>query len=143
MLALLTVLFSLRVVGQFLVVFFSVEWLPPDNEWASGLIPYPILLAFQFVMILGMVKIAADIARGKGFFALVRPHWSSPMIGLSAVYAGSMALRYIFTMVFFPAMRWSGGTIPIFFHFVLAAFLYRWGKFHAHRAIIESPGNAC
>ena len=142
-LALLTGLFSLRVLGQLIVVSFTVDWLPPDKEWASGLIPYPILLAIQLIMIIGMSKVVADVLRVQGFFAVVRPRWSKILIGVSAVYAASMALRYILTMVFFPNMRWSGGAIPIFFHFVLAAFLYTLGKFHGQRPIIESPGSAC
>jgi uncharacterized protein len=66
-LALLTALFSLRVAGQALVVFFSVDWLPPNEEWASGLIPYPALLAIQIVMLIVMIKIASDVWRSTGF----------------------------------------------------------------------------
>ena len=142
-LALLTALFSLRVAGQALVVFFSVDWLPPNEEWASGLIPYPALLTIQIVMIIVMIKIASDVWRGIGFFAKARPFWSRFLIAFSVVYAGSMALRYALTMIFLPEMRWLGGAIPIFFHFVLAAFLYIWGKFAARDAIFARPGDAC
>jgi hypothetical protein len=51
------------------------------------------------------------------------------------MYAAGMALRYVLTMAFQPEMRWLGGAIPIFFHFVLAAFIYTWGRFHSRRAI--------
>ena len=71
-LAFFTLLFFLRVLGQALVVFFSVSWLPSTEHWASGLIPYPTLLAIQLVMLIGMVKIVSDIWRGKGFFAQTR-----------------------------------------------------------------------
>jgi hypothetical protein len=142
-LALLTLLFFFRVLGQALVVFFSVDWLPSSKEWASGLIPYPALLPIQIVMLVVMIKIASDIWRGTGFFAAPRPSWSRFLIGFSAVYAGSMALRYALTMIFLPEMRWLGGAIPIFFHFVLAAFLYIWGKFAARDAIFARPGDAC
>ena len=142
-LALLTSLFCLRVLGQALVGFFSVGWLPSTEAWASGLIPYSFLLTIQMVMLIGMVKIVADVRRGRGYFATKRPTWSRALIGFSAVYAGSMALRYILTMVFFPEMRWLGGAIPISFHFVLAAFVYTWGKFLARGAIFESPRGAC
>ena len=60
-LAILTVLFALRVLGQALVVFFRVDWLPGTEHWFSGVIRYPVLLAVQLVMLPGMVKIAADI----------------------------------------------------------------------------------
>jgi hypothetical protein len=54
---------------------------------------------------------------------------------LQRCVCGSMALRYALTMIFLPEMRWLGGAIPIFFHFVLAAFLYVWGKFVGRDAI--------
>lgn len=142
-LAVLTLLFSLRVSGQALVEFFSVVWLPSMEAWASGLIPYPILLTIQIVMLIGMVKIASDVWRQSGFFATAPASWSRFLIGCSAVYAGSMAVRYILTMILRPEMRWLGGTIPIFFHFVLAAFLYTWGKFLARQAIFARPDSAC
>jgi len=41
-----------------------------------------------------------------------------------------MASRYVVRMYRRPGERWFGGTIPIVFHFVLAAFLFTWGKYH-------------
>ena len=66
-LALLTLLFFLRVLGQALVEFFTVDWLPSSEASASGLIPYPILLVIQLVMLIAMVKIASDVWRQSGF----------------------------------------------------------------------------
>ncbi|HEX6438902.1 MAG TPA: hypothetical protein VF182_17330 [Candidatus Binatia bacterium] len=132
-LAILTLLFALRVLGQALVVFFSVDWLPPSEHWFSGLIPYPILLGVQLVMLAVMVKIASEIRRGRGFFAKPRPGCCRFLVACSILYAASMILRYILTMTYRPDMRWFGGTIPIFFHWVLAAFLYTWGNFNSGR----------
>ena len=95
--------------------------------------PYPILLAIQIVMLVIMSKISSDIWRGSGFFAKERPSWSRYLVGFSAIYAGVMVLRYILTMIFLPEMRWLGDAIPIVFHFVLAAFLFTWGRFHSQR----------
>jgi hypothetical protein len=142
-LALLTALFALRVIGQCIVEMFSVQWLPPSSAWASGLIPYPILLAVQIVMLAAMLKIVADVSRERGFGAQPRPAWSRFLIGFSAVYAAAMALRYVLTMIFIPEMRWLGGVIPISFHFVLAAFLYTWARFLDRRAIFASTEPAC
>ncbi len=64
MLALLTTLFFLRVLGQALVASFSVSWLPTMQQWFSGLIPYPVLLTIQIVMMVCMVKISMDIWLG-------------------------------------------------------------------------------
>ncbi len=142
-LAFLTLLFFFRVLGQGLVVFFSVRWLPSAEQWASGLVPYPILLAIQVVMLIVMVEVVSDVWRGKGFFAQKRLRFARFLVGFSAIYATTMVLRYVITMILRPEMRWYGGTIPIFFHFVLAAFLYTWGNFHAREALFARPDSAC
>jgi hypothetical protein len=133
-LALLTSLFFLRVLGQALVAFLGVTWLPSMDQWFSGLIPYSILLAIQLVMLVFMVKITADVWCETGFFAKRRRSWSRFLIGFSAIYAGAMMLRYVLTMTFRPEMRWLGDTIPIFFHFVLAGFIFVLGRYHANAA---------
>ncbi len=129
-LTLLTLLFALRVLGQALVAFFSVRWLPAMEQWFSGLIPYPALLIIQLLMLSLMIKVSREIWRGRGFYAEQRPHWSQFLVRFSALYAGSMVLRYILTMTLQPEMRWFGGAIPITFHFVLAAFIFVLGHYH-------------
>jgi hypothetical protein len=143
LLAVLTLLFFGRVLGQALVAFFSVRWLPAMHGWHSGLIPYSILLAIQLVMLVIMIKISWNISRGSGFFARRQPSWSRYLVGFSAIYAGAMVLRYILTMIFLPEMRWLGGTIPVFFHFVLAAFLFTWGRFHAQPPTFARGSDPC
>jgi hypothetical protein len=142
-LALLTLIFLLRVLGQALVAGFGVTWLPAMEHWHSGLIPYPTLFTIQLLMLIVMTKITRDIWRGTGFFARVRPSWSRFLICVSAIYAGAMALRYVLTMTFYPEMRWFGGTIPILFHFVLAGFLYVVARFHSRAGTFASPESAC
>lgn len=129
-LAFLTLLFFFRVAGQALVYFFGVSWLPTMEHWQSGLIAYPTLLVIQVVMLAAMIKISADIYRGAGHFAKLRPHWSRHLVGFSVLYAAAMALRYILTMAFRPEMRWLGHAIPISFHFVLAGFVFVLGRYH-------------
>jgi len=130
-LAVLTLLFALRVLGQALVAFFSVRWLPSMEQWYSGLVPYPILLVIQLAMVTVMVKISVEISRGAGRFAKQHPSWSPILASFSAIYAGGMALRYVLTMLFRPELHWFGHTIPIFFHFVLAGFIFILGLYHA------------
>lgn len=143
LLAVLTLLFLGRVVGQALVAFLSVRWLPAMHEWHSGLIPYPILLAIQLIMLAFMIQISRDIWRGSGFFGRARPSWSRYLVGFSAVYAGAMMLRYILTMILLPEMRWLGGMIPIFFHFVLAAFVFKWGRFQSSGPHLQEAQDSC
>lgn len=130
-LAFLTLLFSLRVAGQALVYFFGVRWLPAMEHWQSGLIPYQTLLVIQIAMLVGMIKISTDICHGAGYFSKRRPWWAYYLVGFSFLYAAAMVLRYILTMIFRPEMRWFGHTIPIFFHFVLAGFIFILGRYHS------------
>lgn len=133
LLALLTLLFALRVLGQALVAFVGVAWLPVMEQWFSGLIPYPTLLIIQLLMLMLMVKITGEVWRGKGTFAIRRPHWWQFLMKFSAVYAGVMVLRYVLTMTLHPERRWLGDVIPVIFHFVLAGFIFVLGHYH-HRA---------
>lgn len=62
-------LFCFRVLGQVLVTFFDAMFLPPMEEWYSGLLPYPYLLPTQIVIISLLLKVNLDLSRGTGFFA--------------------------------------------------------------------------
>ena len=61
LLAFITVLFAGRVLGQALVAFVGVPWLPPMEQWFSGMIPYPPLLIIQLLMLMLMIKITTAI----------------------------------------------------------------------------------
>lgn len=127
----LTGLFFLRVVGQVLVAFFAVRTLPPMAEWYSGLLPYPILLPVQLVMLAVMARINGNISRGAGLFARPRPKLGRLLGWVSVLYAAAMVLRYVLTMALHPERRWLHGTIPIVFHWVLAGYLWTLGRYHA------------
>ncbi len=133
MLWFLLALFFLRVLGQLLVAIFAPHYLPPMEEWYSGLIPYPILFPVQLLILVVMLKVSADFSRGQGFFVVQRKAMGHCLIWISTLYFTSMVLRYGITMALHPERRWFGGTIPIWFHFVLAGFLYALGHFHYRR----------
>jgi len=127
----LAFLFFLRVIGQALVAYFDVTVLPPMQEWYSGLLPYPILLPIQIVILGLQAKVNGDFTRGTGWAVAPRPAMGRFLLWFSYVYAGSMLLRYVITMGLYPGRRWFGGTIPIFFHWVLAAYLFVLGHYHS------------
>jgi uncharacterized protein len=125
-----TVLLFLRVVGQIVVVRHAPRWLPPMEQWQSGLLPYPVLLAGQAVVLTLMVWISADFSRGAGFF-LQRPQGAArAVLWFSYVYFGGMIVRYVIRMTRRPDQRWLGGTIPSVFHSVVAAFLWTFAIYH-------------
>lgn len=127
---LLASLFLLRVLGQILVASLQVTWLPPMAQWHSGLMPYPMLLPVQVLILMVMMKIGRDFSRGEGFFVRPRRLLGRPLVWFSVLYAASMVLRYVVTMALHPERRWFGGTIPIIFHWVLAGYLFVLGRYH-------------
>jgi hypothetical protein len=126
-------LFFCRVLGQLLVVLYGPRWLPPMAQWYSGLIPYRLLLPAQVVFLTLMAAMASDVTRGEGFFAAPRPDLGRGILWFSCLYAGSMVVRYAVRMIRRPDQRWLGGTIPISFHVVLAAFLWVFARYHLGR----------
>ena len=128
---LFTVLLFFRVIGQIVVVLWAPRWLPPMHQWQSGLLPYPVLLASQIVVLTLMVWICLDFTRGTGvFLAPKRSEVGRFVTWFSYVYFAGMIVRYVVRMVERPDQRWFGGTIPIIFHCVVAAFLWTFGRYH-------------
>jgi hypothetical protein len=111
----LTLLFLARVAGQALVVFLGVSWLPPVDAWYSGLLPYPILLPAQVVIL--AVQAAVDWAAwtGRESFVRPRPRAARALRWFSYAYALAMAIRYGVT---------GSHAIPVAFHWVLAVYVY-------------------
>ena len=117
-------LFVGRVLGQVYVGLYRPRRLPPWEEWYSGVLPYPWLLLSQIVIIMFMTMVAYDYTRGDGWWFVVDSRKAGALLWIALAYAGGMALRYGITMARHRERRWLGGTIPIWFHLVLAAFIY-------------------
>ena len=126
-LVLFSLLFLLRVGGQVLVVLRAPAWLPPMGQW--HLMPYRLLLPIQISFLALMALIAVSLVRGWAPLGRAEPAFGRFLIGFSFLYAGVMVGRYAVRMYRRPGERWFGGAIPIVFHFVLASFLFTWGKY--------------
>ncbi len=103
------------------------------EEWYSGLLPYPLLLPAQILIILLYGKICVDFMRGRGFFVAPRRRLGTGLLIFGSVYLAVMIIRYALRMSLYPAERWTGGSIPIFLHWVLATFLLLVGGYHRKR----------
>jgi hypothetical protein len=123
-------LFALRVAGQLAVVAGVAAFLPPVDEWQSGLLPYPTLLAFQCVILVVLGVACVQFSRGHGYF--VEPHkWlATPLWTVGWIYASAMVARYAVWMTIRPDQRWTGDLIPVVFHLVLAMFLLTVARYH-------------
>ena len=119
----LLALFVLRVAGQALVAFFGAPWLPPMERWYSGLVPYGLLLPAQLAIIALMAKVCADFTRRRGFFVRPRRFFAVHWLWFGWIYVAAMLLRFVI----------QGPTIPVFFHWVLAAFVIAVGVWHRRR----------
>jgi len=125
-----TVLLVGRVAGQVLVVLRAPVWLPPMEQWQSGLVPYRFLLAVQIVVLALMFSISIDFSRGAGYWVEPHPLLGRVVVYWSYAYFGAMVLRYIHRMITRPDQRWFGGTIPIIFHSIVAVFQWAFGWYH-------------
>lgn len=126
-------LFCLRVLGQFVVAFFGVVFLPPMEEWYSGLIPYGPLLTAQVLIIMLLSYVSLSFTRGVGYFVRPNRGLGRGLVLFGALYLTAMIIRYIMRMSLLPDERWTGGSIPIFFHWVLATYLLVVGQYHWRR----------
>ena len=115
-------LFVLRVAGQALVAFFDVQFLPRMEAWYSGLMPYEYLLPAQLLIVVLMAQICLDFTRRRGFFFEPKRFFAGPWLWLGYLYLAVMIARAVIVM---------DRPIPIFFHWVLAAFVIALG--HSHR----------
>jgi hypothetical protein len=119
----LLALFVLRVAGQAMVAFFGVAWLPPMERWYSGLVPYEVLLPAQLLIIVLMAKICSDFTRRHGFFVQPRRFFAVHCLWSGWIYLAAMLIRFAI----------QGPTIPVLFHWVLAAFVIAVGLWHRRR----------
>ena len=91
------------------------------------------LLADQAVVLTLMMGISVDFSRGTGcWVAPIRVSGlrrGRPLV-IGALYAAAMVVRYIIRMARRPDQRWLGGTIPIIFHTIVAAFQWTFGMYH-------------
>jgi hypothetical protein len=117
----LLALFAFRVLGQLLVVAGLAPFLPPMDAWQSGLLPYPLLLASQIVILGALAIVCLQFSRGEGFFVRPRKALATPLWIVGWTYAAGMIVRYA-------VLRRDA--IPVVFHIVLAGFLLAVAQHH-------------
>ena len=125
LMSVLAALFCLRVSAQLLQVIFPVGWIPAFEDWHSGVLPYPVLLASQ-LCIIGLMSYALNKVRNR----TVRPRvWK---YRLCFVFGGAyfvfMAIRLIAGLTFLAENAWFSRPLPAFFHLVIASFILLLGR---------------
>ncbi|HEY0683077.1 MAG TPA: hypothetical protein VGD45_12155 [Steroidobacter sp.] len=116
-------LFFLRVIGQVEVLLLSPPWLPPMNDWYSGLLPYPLLLPAQIALLMLMSVLVVREMRTEGL-AFARPErWRTWVRRFALVYFVVMVSRLAIQLFRGADDVIAAGGIPVAFHWVLALFL--------------------
>jgi hypothetical protein len=110
--------FLLRVLGQIEVVLVSPAWLPPMEHWYSGLLPYPLLLPAQILILMLMTGLTVNEMRRLN--AAPRREW---LRVVSLIYFAVMLVRLIVQLLRGADSVLAAGGIPVAFHWVLALFL--------------------
>jgi hypothetical protein len=112
-----------RVIGQIEVLLMAPPWLPPFSAWESGLVPYPVLLPAQILLVAWMAAIASDHSRGAGPMWVESPQARGRLNAVAAVYALVMLVRLAVTAALPPHSMIDRGLIPILAHWDLAGFI--------------------
>jgi hypothetical protein len=113
-----TGLFLLRVLGQVEVVLIAPAWLPPMEQWYSGLLPYPLLLPAQIALLMLMTSLVVREKRVRRF-----AHDRNWLRVVSLIYFAAMLSRLIIQYLRGADNVIDAGGIPVAFHWVLALFL--------------------
>lgn len=142
-LAVLTFLFAARVAGQAWVALAddsAIASVLPMEAWHSGLVPYPVLLPIQLLILGAQAWHIQSRWRRPGPH---RPWLGSWLLAAAALYAAVMLARYGFAMAWrggFGDPWWAGGLVPVLFHQVLALYLAVWGASLRWPSITGSEG---
>jgi hypothetical protein len=120
-------LFFARVVGQVEVSLAVPRWLPAMPAWYSGLLPYPLLLPIQILllMLMGVLAIQTRGARPRTDTA---DRAAKILRALAVLYVLGMAVRLVLIVHFYGKDYYLHGAIPVAFHWVLALFVLVWTR---------------
>lgn len=113
-------MFSLRVFAQLLQAWSPVEALPPFEAWASGALPYWVLVICQVLIIIACARVIWRLSRG-----LIMPSVATGkfLLSLGGIYFGLMCLRLIIGLTVATGHYWFSARLPTFFHLLLAGFM--------------------
>jgi hypothetical protein len=132
-------LFLLRVIGQVEVWLLAPAWLPPMEAWYSGLLPYPLLLPAQILLLMAMA-VLAHVHSSSRYRAAAPPGRAAAVLrSVAMLYFGVMVLRLVVTLRSHGDEFYLHGGIPIAFHWVLALFLLVLARKESRGRVAAAP----
>lgn len=120
-------LFCVRVAAQLIAAVAPLPYVPSFDQWASGALPYPALVAAQISIIVAYAAVAHRIGNGSSRPSAAVGRW---LLAAGAVYFATMAVRLLAGLTVSSGHWWFDKPLPSFFHLVLASFLIVAGRFH-------------
>ena len=120
-------LFIIRVIAQPIALLTSAPFLPPFESWHSDVLPYPVLVGAQLLIIAWFARTAWRFSRGE---VIPRHRLGFWMLALGGIYFATMLLRLVLGLTVLSANRWFSSGLPTTFHLVLASYLLVYGHFH-------------
>lgn len=123
----LTLLFLFRVVAQLVTYGYPVPLLPAFDAWHSGVIPYPLLVLSQVLILWLMARATMRISMGQ-----VVPNrvTAKRLLLAGGIYAAVMLARLGLGLTVLDHSEWFTHWLPAVFHLVLATFLLVLGGYH-------------
>jgi len=120
-------LFALRVAAQPLALFVDSPVLPRFESWHGGVLPYPLLLATQLLILAWLLLTARRVSR-----AALKPSRKSGrlLLAIASVYGVTMLTRLLLGATLLSDERWFASPVPTTFHLVLASYLFVCGHYH-------------
>jgi hypothetical protein len=133
---LLTGLFALRVVAQPAALLVESPGIPSFESWHGGLLPYPVLLVSQVLILGWLARTASCFGSGE---VVANPRLGRVALALGGVYLLAMLVRLTLGLTALADVRWFASPVPTFFHLVLATYVLVWGYAHASGASPSAP----
>lgn len=126
-LCLCTSLFAFRVAAQLAALLFKPSFLPAFESWHGGVLPYPLLLTTQILILIWLTWTAWQFSKNN---LQPRRRLGMAITILASLYFLLMLLRLLLGLTILSEQRWFASYLPAFFHLVLASYLFLYGHFH-------------
>lgn len=128
-------LFVFRVAAQFVQWVAPPDWVPEFSRWQGSSLPYPLMLATQLILIIGMAAVAWRVATRR---ACPNQRLGAMLTVIGVLYFAAMVLRLLLRATVLADHAWFATVLPALFHEVLATFIVVWGVYHWRCARLET-----
>ena len=122
----MTGLFAMRVLAQGIQALYPVPFLPPFQAWHGDVLPYPLLVISQIII---LFVLAGILIRVKDDTISPSPWKYRTCFTLGSIYFLFMTFRLIAGLTFMADHPWFSKSYPAFFHVVLASFILLLGHY--------------